>query len=452
VKNIYKREYSTMLVVLTIAGSDSIGGAGLQADIKALASMGIHGVSVVTAVTSQNTQHVHEIHPIPVDHIISQLDAILEDTTIGAVKTGMLYSAEIAEAVAERIKNLHFPIVVDPVLVAGVGDPLSKEDLIRSLKDHVIPISSVATPNIPEAEAITGLRIRSDEDRVKACKYILDMGAKSVVLKGGHLQGEKIVDTLCLGDEIVEFVSRRVEHRGHGGGCILSAYIAGYLAIGKTIKEAVYLARDRLSNSIDMRYAIGKGLKIVNPMATAEKEMERYAVMKSLKAAVRELESILPTSWVPEVGINFAYALPCARGLDEVCGLDGRIGVVGDRPTHLGCPDFGVSKHIATVVLAAMQHDLSIRAAVNIRYHENILACLKLAGLSVASFNRTHEPEGRKTMEWGTDTAIKEAGFIPDVIFDKGGHGKEPMIRILGKNPSDVLRKIRLALDRAVIP
>ncbi|MDH7508529.1 MAG: bifunctional hydroxymethylpyrimidine kinase/phosphomethylpyrimidine kinase [Methanomassiliicoccales archaeon] len=441
-----------MFVVLTIAGSDSIGGAGIQADIKALASMGIHGVSVLTAVTSQNTQHVYGIHPIPVDHIISQLDAIIEDTPIGAIKTGMLYSAEAAQAVAEKIKKLNSPIVVDPVLVAGAGDRLYAGDLIRSLKDDIIPISTVVTPNIPEAEAMTGIRIRSGEDRTKACKYILDMGAKSVLLKGGHLQGEKIIDTLCLGDEIVEFVSRRVEHRGHGGGCILSAYIAGYLATGKTIKEAINLARDRLSDSIGMHYTIGKGMKIVNPMATAEKEAERYTVMKSLKSAVRELESILPTSWVPEVGINFVYALPCARGPNEVCGLEGRIGVVGDRPVHLGCLDFGASKHIAMVVLAAMQHDPSTRSAINIRYHENILACLRLAGLSVASFSRAEEPEGRKTMEWGTDTAIKEAGFVPDVIFDKGGLGKEPMIRVLGKNPSDVIRKIRLALDRAVMP
>lgn len=441
-----------MLVVLTIAGSDSIGGAGLQADIKALASMGIHGASVITAVTSQNTQRVHDIYPIPVDHIISQINAIFEDTTIGAVKTGMLYSAEIAEAVAERIRNFQPPIVVDPVLVAGVGDPLSKEDLIRSIKDHMIPLSSVVTPNIPEAEAITGLRIRSGEDRIRACRDILDIGAKSVLLKGGHLPGEKIVDTLCLGDEIVEFVSPRVDNRGHGGGCILSAYIAGYLATGKPIKEAISLAHERVINSIEMRYPIGKGLKIVNPMATAEKEMERYAVMKSLKVAVQELESVLPTCWVPEVGINFVYALPCARGLDEVCGLEGRISIVGDRLVHLGCPEFGVSKHTARVVLAAMQHDLSIRAAVNIRYTENILACLKLAGLSLASFDRTHEPAGRRTMEWGTDTAIKEAGFVPDVIFDKGGHGKEPMIRILGKNPLDVVKKIRSALDRAVMP
>lgn len=436
-------------VVLTVAGSDSIGGAGLQADIKALASLGVHCASVLTAITSQNTQSVGRIFPIPKEEITYQIDAIMEDTKVAAAKTGMLYSAEIAAAVASRLKNCDFPIIVDPVLVAGVGDRLSTEDLVHALIEEMIPLASLVTPNIPEAETITGIRISTSEDRIKVCERFVEMGAKSVLLKGGHTgreHEEEIVDTFYADGEVIKYRHPRSEHRGHGGGCILSSFIAGYLAMGMSLTESISEASRRIEDSILMNYAIGKGFRIVNAMATVEKEMEKYTVEKVLRIAIKQLESILPVSWIPEVGINFAYALPFAKEPEEVCALDGRIVAADGKPLHVGCVDFGASRHVARVVLSAMRFDPSKRSAINIRFSEEILRCFQERGLSISEFERRKEPNGRKTMEWGTEEAIRKAGFVPDVIYDRGGHGKEPMIRIIGRDPFDIIEKISKAL------
>ncbi|MBM4236987.1 MAG: bifunctional hydroxymethylpyrimidine kinase/phosphomethylpyrimidine kinase [Euryarchaeota archaeon] len=448
----YEMKYSPMLVVLTIAGSDSIGGAGIQADIKALASMGIHGASVITAVTSQNTRGVEAIHPMPADQIRSQLDAILKDAKISAAKTGMLYSAEIAEAVAAAVSKRGFPVVVDPVLAAGVGDSLHSKNLLVALKRDIIPMAAVVTPNVPEAEALAGMRIRSKKDRSMACEALASMGAKAVLLKGGHLRGAMAIDTLYLGGEIEELSSPRIEERGHGGGCVLASYIAGYLAMGKDVRGAAIAAKRRIFDAIMLNYAVGKGLRIVNPLGPADKEILRYRVLKDLKDAVSKLESVLPASWVPEVGINFAFALPGARDTDEVCGIEGRIASISGRLAHGGCFEFGASKHVATIVLTAMKYDNAMRSAVNVRYSENSIVALRRAGMRIGSFDRSEEPKRRKTMEWGTAKVIEEMGFVPDVVFDRGGIGKEPMIRILGKDPAEVVKKVRLALDRAVMP
>lgn len=431
-----------MLVALTVAGSDSIGGAGLEADLKAFASLSIHGVCAVTAVTSQNTRKVKSIFPIPIKHILSQLDAVLEDARISSAKIGMLYSAEIAEGVAKRLGREAFPIVVDPVMVAGVGDSLHKTDLIQALKDYLFPIATIITPNRYEAEALSGVSIKRWEDARKACKRIGVLGAKAVLLKGGHFDDPIAKDLLYYNGRLIEVSSPRLEAHVHGGGCAYSSFIAGYLAKGKELNEAVALAKARIFDSIASRYSIGKGVSLVNPMAAVEKDVARYSVLASLKHAVKEAETLLTPSWIPEVGTNFVFALPCATGIEQVCGVEGRIIPVGGVPTHCGSVDFGASKHVATIILTAMRSDPEVRSAINLRLSKENLACLRSAGLSIGSFEREKEPKGRKTMEWGTAETIRSMGLVPDVIFDRGSVGKEPMIRLLGRDPEDVLKKL----------
>jgi hydroxymethylpyrimidine/phosphomethylpyrimidine kinase len=165
-----------------------------------------------------------------------------------------------------------------------------------------------------------------------------------------------------------------------------------------------------------------------------------------LEEAVKVLEGMLNRDWVPEVGINFAYALPQARYHEDVCAMKGRIVSLGDEARHAGCLGFGASRHVARIVLAAMNHDPEMRSALNLRYSEDNLSKIIATGLEVASFDRRKEPKGVRTMEWGTVMAIKKAGKVPDVIFDKGGIGKEPMIRVLGRDPFNVLEKINPAM------
>ncbi|MDD1768618.1 MAG: bifunctional hydroxymethylpyrimidine kinase/phosphomethylpyrimidine kinase [Methanomassiliicoccales archaeon] len=442
--------YSSMLVALTVAGSDSIGGAGLEADLKAFASLGIHGACAVTAITSQNTQRVSAIFPVPTKHVLSQLDAILSDVRISSAKTGMLYSAEIARTVAGRLAEETFPIVVDPVMVAGVGDSLHKRDLIKAFEDRLLPIATIVTPNRFEAEVLAGIAIKDWEDAKKACRLIGKMGPKAVLLKGGHFDGAMATDLFFSKGRFNEISSPRLEFHVHGGGCTLSSFVAGYLAKDKTLKEAVVLAKERVFDSIALRNSIGRGIEVINPMATVERDVARYSVLARLKEEVDHAKSLLTSSWLPEVGTNFVFALPGATGIEQVCGLEGRIISVGGEPAQCGCLDFGASKHVATIVLTAMKFDPEMRSAINLRLSTDNLARLRSAGLSIGGFEREKEPKGRKTMEWGTAETIRALGFVPDVIFDKGGVGKEPMIRLLGKDPEDVLTKLRRVCDRVV--
>ncbi|MDD1755767.1 MAG: bifunctional hydroxymethylpyrimidine kinase/phosphomethylpyrimidine kinase [Methanomassiliicoccales archaeon] len=431
-----------MTVALTIAGSDSIGGAGIQADIKALASMGVHAASVVTCVTSQNTQSVSAILPLPVEHVLSQLEAVLGDADVRAVKTGMLYSGEIASAVAGRLATEGVPLVVDPVMVAGVGDSLHAKSLLKALKDDVLPLAALVTPNRAEAEALAGRRIKNLADAKRACRSIKGLGVQSVLLKGGHFEGDQVIDLLFHEGEFVEVRAPRLAVKAHGSGCNLSSYICGYLALGTEMKEAVIGARSRVMDALQAHYQVGEGLEVLDSLATLNREAQRYITMVELKEAIALLQPRLTRDLIPEVGMNFVYALPHARYYEDVCGLEGRMVGLGEGASQTGCLAYGSSKHVARIVLTAIRYDPSKRSALNLRYSKANLDKLQRLGLSVGSFDRRKEPKRAKTMEWGTASVIDRLGYVPDVIYDEGGIGKEPMIRVIGDCPADVLEKI----------
>ncbi len=432
-----------MLTAMTIAGSDSIGGAGIQADIKAFGSVGVHGTTVVTCVTSQNTLGVRGILPIPINSIASQLEAVLDDADVGAAKTGMLYSAEIVDTVASGLAGRDLPLVVDPVLVAGMGDSLHSPDFLPTMKNRLIPMANVVTPNIPEAETLTGMTISAVEDIERACLALEEMGAEAVLLKGGHSDTETATDTLLLEGEFHTFSSPRINEVGHGGGCTLSAYLAAFLARDMGILEAVTMSKRSVWKAFSSSYKVGKGVTLVDPLAPSREDAMRYQMVSELRGAVDRLETMLLSRWIPEVGMNFVYALPSALTLQEVCGVEGRISPSRGKLVHAECVDFGASKHVATIVLTAMRHDRHIRSVVNLRFSEENLGKVKESGLLVGDFSRSEEPiDVGGTMEWGTEKVISEMGTVPDAIYDRGGVGKEPMIRLLGKDPEEILSKV----------
>jgi hydroxymethylpyrimidine kinase / phosphomethylpyrimidine kinase / thiamine-phosphate diphosphorylase len=431
-----------MVAALTIAGSDSISGAGIQADIKAMASMGVHAASVVTCITSQNTRSVSAILPLPLVHILSQLEAVLGDADVKAVKTGMLYSEEIANAVAGRLSSEGIPLVVDPVMAAGVGDSLQAKSLLRGIKKNIIPLATLVTPNRIEAEALVGRKINNMAEAKRACRSIKKLGAKGVLLKGGHFEDDQVIDLLYVDDKFEKISAPRIQVKPHGSGCTLSSYITGYLALGTELRDAVVSARSRLIDALQAHYPVGGGLEVLDPLATLNREAARYITLVELEEAVRRLIPRLTREMIPEVGMNFVYALPHARYHEDVCGLEGRIVGIRGGVSRTGCLAFGGSRHVARIVLTAMRYDAGKRSALNLRYSEDNLKKLKCSGLRVGSFDRDKEPKQVKTMEWGTASAIKSLGFVPDVIYDRGGKGKEPMIRIIGDCPSNVLDKI----------
>ena len=253
-----------MASALTIAGSDSGAGAGAQADLKTFAALGIYGSSVLTAITAQNTIAVTAVHEIPTDIIEAQIDAVVSDIGTDATKTGMLSSSVIIECVTATLKKYSdIPglqrLVVDPVMVAKSGDSLLKEEAVEALRDLLLPMAAVVTPNIPEAETLTGLSISTDADVHNAAQQIISMGAASVVIKGGHREGPA-TDVYFDGRNFREFTSPRFETANtHGTGCTFASAVAAGLAKGLAPVDAVGQAKEFVTEAIRLSFPIGRG-------------------------------------------------------------------------------------------------------------------------------------------------------------------------------------------------
>ena len=245
---------------MTIAGSDSGGGAGIQADLKTFAALGVYGTVTLTAITAQNTVGVSGVHEIPTDMIVAQMDAVMGDIGADAVKTGMLSSQEIVEVVAAQVaKHGIRSLVVDPVMVAKSGDALLRDDAVNAVCTKLVPLAAVVTPNIPEAEALTGTTIESDDDVREAARRIVSMGARAVVVKGGHREGPA-ADVLYDGSEFQVFTAPRIDTvNTHGTGCTFASAIAAGLAQGKAVEDAVGQAKDYVTEAIRTSFPIGQG-------------------------------------------------------------------------------------------------------------------------------------------------------------------------------------------------
>lgn len=254
---------------LSIAGTDPSGGAGIQADLKTFQELETYGMSVITAVVSQNTSGVRQFLDMPLNFIESQIDAVFEDIRPGAVKTGMLSRPETIQLVTRKIKEYHMPnVVVDPVMVAKSGDPLLAEDAKQALIQELLPVSDIVTPNIPEAEMITGERIASTGDMKAAARKIVNhYGAKAAIIKGGHSEGEAL-DILYDGSDYEPFSSPRFDTKHtHGTGCTLSSAITAQLAKGASLSQAVHVAKKFITAAISNPLEIGKGNGPVNHWA-----------------------------------------------------------------------------------------------------------------------------------------------------------------------------------------
>jgi hydroxymethylpyrimidine/phosphomethylpyrimidine kinase len=245
---------------LTIAGSDSGGGAGIQADLKTFAALGVYGTCALTAITAQNTLGVTKIAALAPDMVAAQINAVISDIGAHALKTGMLASAAIIESVAQsigehRLRNL----VVDPVMVATSGDLLIKKNAVAALRARLLPLATVVTPNIPEAEQLTGMTLANSEDFAEAARQIIRMGARSVVIKGGHRAGPA-VDLYYDGRRFRSLHAPRIRTKNtHGTGCTFSAAIAAYLARGENIESAAVLAKKYITRAIAEAFPVGAG-------------------------------------------------------------------------------------------------------------------------------------------------------------------------------------------------
>ena len=250
-----------MRTALTIAGSDSGAGAGIQADLKTFAAHGVYGTSALTAITAQNTQGVSAFDEVSPALIRQQIEAVMADFGADAAKTGMLASAPAVEAVAQAITDFDIPfVVVDPVMLAKSGDDLTSDAAVQAMKASLLKKAFVVTPNIPEAETLSGIRIVTDDDRREAARRIRELGPSLVVIKGGHATTPDILDLLFDGREFVEFRHPRVEGRHtHGTGCTFAAAMAAHLAGGRSVRDAIPLIQAYIAGAIRHAPELGEG-------------------------------------------------------------------------------------------------------------------------------------------------------------------------------------------------
>ena len=264
-------------VALTIAGSDPSGGAGIQADLKTFHAFGVYGEAVIAALTAQNTRGVRGVHAVPVPFVVDQIEAVLDDIPPGAAKTGMLATAALVEAVAGVLRRRRVPnLVVDPVMVATSGDRLLDRDAERAVRERLLPLADLATPNGPEAEVLTGIRIVDEDAAVEAGRRILALGARAVLVKGGHGKGPRVLDLLVEEGRVTRFVHPRIRTRAtHGTGCTLSAAVAAGLARGRPLRSAVADAIDFVHRAIARAPGLGKGRGPVDHLAGARRAGRR---------------------------------------------------------------------------------------------------------------------------------------------------------------------------------
>jgi hydroxymethylpyrimidine kinase / phosphomethylpyrimidine kinase / thiamine-phosphate diphosphorylase len=437
-----------MKKILTIAGSDSGGGAGIQADLKTITVLGGYGMSAITALTAQNTCGVQSVHPVPAEFVEMQMEAVLSDYGADGAKTGMLATPEIVAAVAEKVKKYRIELlVVDPVMVAKSGDILLSREARDTIKEFLFPLAHMVTPNLPEASELCGFSVEDLDTMKKAAKAIKNLGPRYVLVKGGHLQGSA-VDLLFDGKEFLTFEAPGLATRNtHGTGCTLSAALATFLAQGCTASKATAKAKAFITRAIHLGLDFGSGHGPTNHYAHVLQFEERQAVLSQVKEAVQAIVRMPVGHLIPEIRSNLGYALPGALGPEEIAAVPGRISQVDEWPIVCREPAFGASRHIAKVILAAMKHDPEMRSAMDIRYSEKLVTTCRNLNFLVASFDRKDEPSDVKeregsTLEWGTQRAIASFGRMPDVIFDRGEVGKEPVIRLLGKRPENVVEKL----------
>jgi len=421
--------------VLSIGGSDPSSGAGIQSDIKTFENHGVFGFTVITAITSQNTKKISKILPISSEIIKSQLESVLNDFKIDAIKIGMLYDRSIIKIIHSIIKKQKCPIVVDPIIESTTKTILLKKSAIKDYKKMIIPLATIITPNKQEAKILAGTSSIQE-----AAKNIQRLGAKNVIITG-YNESKKVIEDFVLESE-KEYIlkGKKIEMINHGSGCNYSASIASSLALKKSIHDAAQHAKDYVFQSIKNSKKLGKGINV-----TYKKISE---IQKELSNSIIDFQNIKNSSkLIPECQTNFVFSKVKPKKIDDVLGVSGRLVKAGDKIIQAGELTYGGSQHVATAVIKVSKKFPEIRSAINIKYEPSLITKAKKQGMKVISYDREKESKNSKQKEnssisWGISSCLKSTK--PDMIYHKGDIGKEPMIIIFGTNPEQVIKKILL--------
>ena len=431
--------------MLSVAGSDPSGGSGAQGDVMTLASLGCRGLTAVTAVTSQDTSGFAGAEPVSPKMLGAQLDSLLADFDVAAVKVGMLLTAAAARIVGRRIAEYGGPVVVDPVVRSTTGGVLLRRSALPEFRRSVVPAATVITPNEQELLAVSGR-----PGMWEGARALAGMGARCVVVTGVAGPGT-VSDVVFEGGKSYRLGGPAMgDGRIRGSGCAHSAALAAYLGEGRGIGEAARAARRFARRAIRSASRAGAGIPVAGRGAPRPPEGGRRGL--ALLEAVRELARTDGIGrHIPECQTNFAFARPGAKSVKDVLGLDGRIVRCGPRregAAVAGRVRYGGSRHVAAAVLEAGRRFPQIRSGANMRYDEDVVRVMEGAGMSVARYDRAAEPrrvreEEGASVPWGVREALAGLAAPCDAVCHAGAHGKEAMVVVFGRDPPDVLEKIR---------
>jgi len=419
--------------ILSIGGSDPSSGAGIQSDIKTFSNHNVYGFTAVTAITSQNTRKVTSIEPVSTKSLRAQLDSILSDFHIDAIKIGMVYNSQIIKVIYSKLRNTKVPIVVDPIIKSTTGTMLLKKSALHDYKKMMVPLADVITPNKYEAKVLSGT-----SNINKSAKKIQLMGANCVIITGATSSNSQISDFILEENKKYVISGKKIPIRNHGSGCNYSASIAVSLAKGNTIHYAVKAAKDYVYQSIKNSKNIGKGVHITHKNTSNG--------MRKLSDSINHFKQIKNIyKVIPECQTNFVFAKKNPKNITDVLGISGRLVKSGKEVVTAGEIVYGGSQHVGTAVIQVCKKFPKIRSGLNIKYDPKTISKAKKSKFTVLSYDRSKEPKKSKQKEnssisWGISNCINAKS--PDIIYHKGDIGKEPMILIFGKNPGEIIQKV----------
>ena len=419
--------------ILSIGGSDTSSGAGIQSDIKLFSNNGFYPLTVITAITSQNTKKITSIEPVSRQSLELQLESVLSDFHIDAVKIGMVFNSQNIKTIYSKLKNSKFPIVVDPIIKSTTGRLLLEKNALSDYRKMIIPLADVITPNRFESKVLTGFT-----DAKKSAKKIQTMGAKNVIITGFTESNNKISDFILEPNNQYKISGKKIPIINHGSGCDYSASMVQSLAKGLTVSKSVRIAKKFVYQSIKNSISIGKGINITHQEIPKD--------TKDLQNAIDEFKQIRNIHrLIPECQTNFVLAKTNPKTINDVLGISGRLVKAGKEIISAGEIIYGGSLHVASAVIHVNKKFPEILSCINIKYDTKIIAKAKKIGLIVLSYDRSKEPKNIKMKEnssiiWGISSILKTK--CPDLVFHKGDFGKEPMILIFGKTPNDVIKKV----------
>jgi hydroxymethylpyrimidine kinase / phosphomethylpyrimidine kinase / thiamine-phosphate diphosphorylase len=421
-------------VLLSVGGSDSGGCAGIQADLKTFSILGWHGTCAITALTAQNTLGVQEAFCLDTKTVLCQLESITNDFQVAFAKTGMLYSKDILRAVANKLDESSISFVLDPVIEAEAGGRLLRPEALEALKEQLIPISRVVTPNIFEAKAITDIEIKNVSSMKVAASSILDMGAEAVIIKGGHLDCS---DLIVENGNFHIIKGERVKGGTHGVGCTYSAALVAFLAKRHSLKESAELAKRFAVNAIMKSIDVGNGVPPVNQAGCMIEEAERFRTLSNVQAAVARLVDE-PNFFriIPNFDFDIGMALPVAILPSEVAALDVKQFISGKKLNQFGYVKFGSCPELANAILSAMRLDPRCRAAMN--FGLKFLESGRKFELIESGFKSLDVPLITSKACNNVIDAMKRVNKIPLAFCYVGGLYEEPKVILVGKSAQEM--------------